>query len=91
MSKGPTGVENPILYVQTPTENGRWMVTAYFDGRYEKLAGFLGSEEDAKIVAKASSDRDMARYVSECADQTQIESRSFKEIAEQHGTIWFDE
>jgi hypothetical protein len=80
---------------QIVTASASWRAqpapAGYFDGKYEKLAGSLGSEEDAKIVAKALSDRDMARYVSECADQTRFESRSFKEIAEQHGITWFDE
>lgn len=73
------------------------MIAACINGLTVQQPGFLGSREDADVIAKILSEREIARYkadsaaVVSAAFSSSSTSPSFKEIAEQHGIIWLEE
>lgn len=69
------------------------MVFAAVDGKPVMLPGFLGSEDDAKIIADVFNEREQARYKDESAAKVsaRFKAPSLKETAAQLGIEWIEE
>jgi hypothetical protein len=75
MSKGPTGVENPLFHLALPTKDGRWMIAYSKDGDIVKLPDTYQSEEEANLVCGMLNKRESERYHNEILDTEKRQKR----------------